>query len=82
MNHEWNTDFSKPVRADIFVVSHSSTDKAPLGVASSGGQTEDAAPTELKIILVLGSTNMPRLTALGRAWRRQILLLVSAVRVC
>jgi hypothetical protein len=35
--------------------------QAPSGVTSS----EYAAPTGLKIILVLGSTNMPRLTALG-----------------
>jgi hypothetical protein len=28
-------------------------------------RTEDAAPTGLKIVLVLDATNMPRLTALG-----------------
>jgi hypothetical protein len=32
---------------------------------------DDAAPTGLKMVLVLGSTNMPRLTALGTARRRK-----------
>jgi hypothetical protein len=34
-------------------------------------RTEDAAPTGLKNIFGFGSTNMPRLTALGTARRRK-----------
>jgi hypothetical protein len=33
----------------------------------SAATTDDAAPMGLEFILVLGSTNMPRLTALGNA---------------
>ena len=61
MKHGWNTDFSKPVRADIFVASPATDGQSSVGATSS----EYAAPTGLEIILVWGSTNMPRLTALG-----------------
>jgi hypothetical protein len=51
-------------RTGIIVEPHRINSKAPSGATSS----EYAA---LKIILVLGSTNMPRLTALGTARRRK-----------
>jgi hypothetical protein len=54
-------------RTGIIVEPHRINSKAPSGATSS----EYAAPTGLKIILVLGSTNMPRLTALGTARRRK-----------
>jgi hypothetical protein len=44
--------------------------QAPSGATSAGVLMEYAAPTGLKIILALGSTNMPRLTALGIVWER------------
>jgi hypothetical protein len=63
MKHGWNTDFLKPVRAGIFVASPSTNGQSSVR-SDIIGHEEYAAPTGLKFILVWGSTNMPRLTAL------------------
>jgi hypothetical protein len=55
-------------RTGIVVETASQVNQAPSGATSSGPWTEYAAPTGLKIILAWGSTNMPRLTALGMVW--------------
>ena len=52
-------------RTGIVVETTSQMNEAPSGATSSGVWTEYAAPTGLKIILACGSTNMPRLAALG-----------------
>jgi hypothetical protein len=62
--------FSKPVRAGIFVASPSTNGQSSVRSDIIRIWTEDAAPTGLKIILAWGSTNMPRLTALGTALRQ------------
>jgi hypothetical protein len=57
-------DFSfweKPVRADIFVVWRFKNESSSVRATSSGY----AAPTELEIVFVLGSTKMPRLRRWG-----------------
>jgi hypothetical protein len=68
MKHGWITNFFKPVRAGIVVASPATNGQSSVRSDIIGMWTEDAAPTGLKIVLVLGSTNMPRLTALGKVW--------------
>jgi hypothetical protein len=69
--HGWNTDFSKPVRADIFVASPATNGQSSVRSDIIGMWTEYAAPNGAEIYFGFGSTNMPRLTALGTARRRK-----------
>src|ERR1035438_6391589 len=68
MKHGWNTDFSKPVRADIFVESSSTKSQSSVRSDIIGCACGICRPDGAEFHFGFGSTNMPHLTALGIVW--------------
>jgi hypothetical protein len=64
-SHRWNTDFSKPVRAGIFVASPATNGQSSVRSDIIGRADGRCRPDGAGIHFGFGSTNMPRLTALG-----------------
>ncbi len=65
MKHRWNTDFSKPVRAGIFVASPAINGESSVRSDIIGNVDGICRPDGAENYFGFASTNMPRLTALG-----------------